>query len=295
MQIRQLEYFVALAAERHFTKASEVCHVSQPAFSEALGKLERELRVPLVRRGHAFEGLTPEGERLLVWARRLLADHEAMRAEADALRVGVSGRARIGAVPGAAAVAAKLIAPFCARHPLATVQLATHLSFSEILRQVRDFELDAGITFLDEGTEGLPSLLLYEERYMLLASKRLLAERDGPVPWTQASALPMAALAAGMRGRALVDDACAQAGVQVDVQVQTDSIESLCALAGTGRWATVAPSSWVQAWEFSGDIAAVPIIEPEVVTRMGLVFTASTPTPALTTALFDVARRLKLG
>jgi DNA-binding transcriptional LysR family regulator len=70
MLFRQLEYFVALARERHFARAAAACYVSQPALSEAIRKLEQELKVPLVRRGQRFEGLTPEGERLVLWARR---------------------------------------------------------------------------------------------------------------------------------------------------------------------------------------------------------------------------------
>lgn len=298
MQLRQLEYFVALAVQQHFTKAAESCHVSQPAFSESLGKLERELGVPLVRRGHAFEKLTPEGERLLVWARRLLADQEAMRAEAVALRAGVSGQARIGTVPGASVATTRLIAPFCARHPLATVRLETHLRSSELLRRVRDFELDAGITFLDEGTDGLSAVPIYQERYVLLASRRLLpdefTDEIGTLTWAQASSLPMAALVAGMRGRALVDEACAKAGISPSVRVETDSIDALCALAGTGRWAAIAPESWAQAWEISGDIVVASLAEPEVATPMGLVFAPSTPTPPLIKALVEAARGLRI-
>ena len=61
---RQLEYLVALDRERHFGRAAAACHVSQPALSEAIRSLERELGVPLVVRGRRFEGLTPEGERV---------------------------------------------------------------------------------------------------------------------------------------------------------------------------------------------------------------------------------------
>jgi DNA-binding transcriptional LysR family regulator len=61
MMFRQLEYFVAVAREEHFAGAAEACFVSQPALSEALRKLERELGVALVRRGNSFNGLTPGG------------------------------------------------------------------------------------------------------------------------------------------------------------------------------------------------------------------------------------------
>lgn len=67
MLFRQLEYFVALARERHFARAAAACYVSQPALSEAIRELEHELGVPLVRRGRTFEGLTLEGERLVLW------------------------------------------------------------------------------------------------------------------------------------------------------------------------------------------------------------------------------------
>ena len=103
MLFRQLEYFVALARERHFAHAASACYVSQPALSEAIRKLERELGVPLVLRGKSFEGLTPEGERLVLWARRILADRDALEHEVTALRTGLTGDLRLGVVPAAAA------------------------------------------------------------------------------------------------------------------------------------------------------------------------------------------------
>ena len=60
MLFRQLEYFVAVARERHFARAAEACYVSQPALSTSIAKLERELNVTLINRGHNYEGLTVE-------------------------------------------------------------------------------------------------------------------------------------------------------------------------------------------------------------------------------------------
>jgi hypothetical protein len=99
MLFRQLEYFVALARERHFARAASACHVSQPALSESIRKLEHELKVPLVRRGQKFEGLTPEGERLVHWARRILADCDALKQEVSVLQTGLVGELRLGVVP----------------------------------------------------------------------------------------------------------------------------------------------------------------------------------------------------
>lgn len=67
MLVRYLSYFVTLARERHFARAAEVCHIAQPTLSAAIRKLEEDLGTPLVERSHRFVGLTPEGEKLLVW------------------------------------------------------------------------------------------------------------------------------------------------------------------------------------------------------------------------------------
>jgi DNA-binding transcriptional LysR family regulator len=98
---RQLEYFVAVARERHFARAAEVCYVSQPALSASIAKLERELNVTLINRGHNFEGLTMEGERLVVWAKRILAEQEAFKAEVAAVQSGITGTLRLGTEPTA--------------------------------------------------------------------------------------------------------------------------------------------------------------------------------------------------
>ncbi|MFI6907240.1 LysR family transcriptional regulator [Nonomuraea sp. NPDC050394] len=97
MLLRQLEYLVALARERHFARAAAACHVSQPSLSAAIRKLERELDVPLVRRGRRLAGLTPEGERVPLWAHRILADTEALRQDLSEMREGLSGTLRIRA------------------------------------------------------------------------------------------------------------------------------------------------------------------------------------------------------
>src|SRR3546814_4563874 len=65
MLIRHLAYFVTLAKERHFARAADACHITQPTLSAAIRQLEEDLGVPLVARGHRFTGLTPEGEKLL--------------------------------------------------------------------------------------------------------------------------------------------------------------------------------------------------------------------------------------
>ncbi len=88
--IQHLAYLAALAREGHFGRAAASCHVSQPTLSAGIRRLEAEFGVSLVQRGQRFEGLTPEGERVLVWAHQILADVDGMRHEVDAMRNGLT-------------------------------------------------------------------------------------------------------------------------------------------------------------------------------------------------------------
>ena len=175
MLFRQLEYFVAVAHEQHFARAAERCYVSQPALSAAIAKLERELDVTLINRGHSFVGLTAEGERLVVWAKRILAEHDAFTSEVRAVRSGVTGTLRLGAVPTASTTASLVLAAFCADHPLVKVQIHSRLATTELYRRLRDFELEAAIVHAvpDEARE-VELLPLYEERFVLIAPSDML-------------------------------------------------------------------------------------------------------------------------
>src|SRR6185436_7599746 len=104
--IDKLEYLIALAREQHFGRAAEGCGVTQPTFSAGIKQLEDTLGVLLVHRGSRFHSFTPEGERVLDWARRIVADSRAMQQEVRALKTGLAGHIKIAAVPTALAMIA---------------------------------------------------------------------------------------------------------------------------------------------------------------------------------------------
>ena len=192
MLVRQLEYFVAVAHEQHFARAAEACHVSQPALSDGLRRLETELGVPLIRRRHSFEGLTPEGERGVVWARRILADYKALAAEVEILRGGLSGQLRIGVVPSASTTVAPLLEQFSAAHPLVHTSVNTKLSTQEIVRRLAAFELDIALCYPFEEVKGLRQQGFYEETWVLLASESMLDEVPESMTWREAGIFPLA-------------------------------------------------------------------------------------------------------
>jgi DNA-binding transcriptional LysR family regulator len=296
MLFRQLEYFVALARERHFARAASACYVSQPALSEAIRKLEHELKVPLVRRGQKFEGLTPEGERLVHWARRILADHDALKQEVTALQTGLVGELRLGVVPAAATTVALLTDPFCAAHPLVRVQLETSLRSAGIVERIRRFELDAGILYPDRhDTADLLVTPLYQERQVLIAGGELLIGKSGAVSWPEALELPLCLLAEGMRGRRLIDDALASQDLSVTPQLETDSVVSLFAHVGTGRWASIVPHTWIHALGAPAGARVLPLDGPSVTATIALVTNNAEPVSVLARALVDTARDAGIG
>ena len=290
MLLRQLEYFVAVARERHFARAAESCYVSQPALSTSIAKLERELSVTLINRGQNFEGLTPEGERLVVWAKRVLAEHDALKAEAAAMRSGISATLRLGTGPTVSTTAGLPVAAFCALHPLARVKVCSRLSSTELLRQLRDFELDAAIAhFGPDDQSGLEVVPLYEEQYVLLVSGEQLVPAARTITWAEAAQLPLALLTPDMRFRQFIDKAFASSGAVAAPQVETDSVASLYAHVATGAWASVVPHTWLRAMPVTGAARAIRLVEPDTRAQISMAIHAATPGSVAARAFLNVA------
>src|ERR1700757_3969104 len=117
MFLRQLEYLVALAQERHFSRAARHCNVSQPTLSNAIKQLEAEFGTPIVLRHQRFHGFTAEGARIVEWSKRILADRNAMLQELSILKRTLSGRLRLGAMPTSSPALPRINACFLKLHP----------------------------------------------------------------------------------------------------------------------------------------------------------------------------------
>jgi DNA-binding transcriptional LysR family regulator len=292
---RQLEYFVAVARERHFARAAEACYVSQPALSASIAKLERELNVTLINRGHNYEGLTVEGERLVVWAKRILAEQEAFKAEVAAVQSGITGTLRLGTEPTASTTQALPVAAFCAAHPLAKVQVECRLSTTELSRQLREFELDAAIAhFAAEDGAGLQVVPLYQERYVVLASADQLPPEGYTMTWADAAQLPLALLTPDMRIRQFIDKAFAESGAVVTPQVESDSVASLYAQVGVGAWASIVPHTWLRAMPVVGRARAIRLVEPDMRAQISVATHAATPGSVVARAFVNAAQGLSL-
>lgn len=289
--IDKLEMFIALANERHFGRAAEVCGVTQPTLSSAIRQLEDQLGVQLVHRGSRFQGLTPEGTRVLDWARRMVSDMRALKAEMKAVRSGLSGTLRLGVIPTALPMVTDLTAPFLARHPNVRVSILSRTSV-EILAQIESLELDAGITYLDNEPLGrVAQVPLYTEFYRLLCAPGTALASRNRVTWAEVAEQPLCLLTSDMQNRRIVNQHLAEAGASVVPQVESNSTIALIAHVQTGKWASVVPTK-LAGLLLAGGLVAVPIVEPEAEHVVGLVTARRDPLTPLLAALLAEAARL---
>ncbi len=290
MFIRQLDYLVTLAREKHFAKAAEACHVSQPALSSAIRSLEKELGIMIVQRGRRFMGLTSEGERVLLWAQQTLASLAHMREDASIAKSSMAGTFRVGAIPTTMTVAAFITGPCRAAYP--NVRYAvTSLSTEAIAGQLDRFELDLGLTYLDEKTiDGFESLHLFDERYVLLADRRVTLEPS--ITWEQAARLPLCLLTSKMRNRQVIDAAFRRAGAKADVILETDSIFSLYAHVCEAGLYSIVPHSLLNFCDL-GKVQA-KLLLPYLTRGIGLIARNRPALAPITAAVWEIARSLDL-
>lgn len=268
--MRKLHHLVALARTRHFGKAADACHVSQPAFSMSIQQLEEELGITLVQRGHRFIGFTPEGEKILLRARRLVAEWDALKQDASRCTEKLTGILRIGAIPTTLTIAPVLTQLLQAEHPGIRVQLYS-LSTEQIMRQLDEFELDLGLTYLlDPRLEGFTVLPLYVERHVLLAPAVTGPNYGSHVDWREAAQLPLCLLTSNMQNRQLIDSAFRKAEVTPNIVVETDSILALyCHVRKAGLYSVV-PHSLLHLEEMRQEIITLPI-QPILTRQIGLI------------------------
>ncbi len=285
--IDRLEFLLALAQEKHFGRAAETCGVSQPTLSAGIKQLEETLGVLLVQRGSRFKAFTPEGERALDWARRIVGDSRALRQEIDALKHGLSGHLKIAAIPTALAMVAEITTPYRERHPNVRFTIVSRTS-SEILALLENLEIDAGITYLDNEPLGrVTAIPFYEEHYRLITSAEGALGDRASVTWAEVGSVPLCLLTPDMQNRRIIDGLLAGAGARALPTLESNSVIVLFSHVRTGRWASVMPERLASTLGLTGNVRSIPITHPEASHTIGLVVPHREPMTPLALALVD--------
>jgi DNA-binding transcriptional LysR family regulator len=291
MFIRQLNYLIALDKHRHFGRAAESCHVSQPALSNGIRELERELGITIIKRNRTFEGITPEGERVIQWVRQVLASLEGLRQEADLVRSVPRGHLAIGVIPTASHAATLLSAEYREILPQLTLEVAA-LSTPVILQQLKSQDLHLGMLY-DRSvlSEDYDVLRLFSERYVLIASEQASLPRE--LNWAEVAELPLCLLSRDMQNRQTMDEIFKGVDATPNVVLETNAMSVLLAESQSGRAFSIMPLSALPA-EFGAAGLRVHPITPEHAEEVCLVRLRRETQPALSHAAWQIAANLDL-
>ncbi|MBF8779688.1 LysR family transcriptional regulator [Pseudomonas fulva] len=291
MDIKQLKFLIALDQTRHFGQAATLCHVTQPTLSMRLRNLEDELDLMLVKRGQRFEGFTEAGERVLAWARTLLAAHDGLQAEAASCRGQVVGSLRLGSVPLSSFDPMTLLLPLRERYPELRYELSS-LSSEQVIDGLSRNQLDLGICYLDQvDTSFFDVIELGTTTMGLLHDTRHFRFDQDQLRWEDLGALPLGLLSKGMHYRQSLDLSFRSRGLEPLALLESDSTFQLIQAIGAGLCCAVMPlHCGLEA--LNQHLRIIPVAEASIHSPVGLLLRRSAPRSAIAEQCFARAGEL---
>lgn len=290
--LASMRYLVALEEHRHFGRAAQACHITQPALSNALRALETEFGVVVVKRGRTYAGLTHEGEAVLAAAHRMLRENELLQQLLKSEEGHPRGSLRMAAVPTAIPLLARFAGRLQGRHP-GIVPIVLSMSSLELETGLENLSLDIALGYTERMHPREVKLTAWpqsvEHYFLLRRAERgdAAALRIGePIGWARAAELPLCLLTPEMHNRSIVDQAFKTAGAVVSPAIETNSVLTLALSVLSGQVCAVLPGAMVDAVRGQGQFEALPLVAPEVLTPIGFMTqTAARPSRALEAAL----------
>ena len=282
-ELRDLQMLVSLSRTRNFSRSAMDCNISQPAFSTRIRKLEERLKLPLVRRGNSFQGFTKEGDVVLKWARKLLADEEGMRQEIASLKNDLNGTLSLGVIPTAMPFAARVSAKLREKHPNLSIEIYSE-STHQIVRKLNNFSLDAGILYFNNG-DPETTVKLYEERYVFIAPKLLTVSKEKQITWAEVAQIPLCLLTQNMKNRQLIDRHFLDLGISPSIVTEASDFTAVLAQVAAGNAATIAPESVAQTFLDLKSTKQLDLIRPVLTHSVGLSIKDQSPVLPMIEAL----------
>jgi LysR family transcriptional activator of glutamate synthase operon len=264
MELRQLRYLVALADERHFTRAAQREHVAQPALSQQIRRLEAELGLTLVERTTRRVAMTHAGDLLVGRARRMLAELEAAQAELASLAGVQAGRLSVGALHTMGPVdLSLLLASFHRSHPAVELTVREQSS-EELAEMLRVDEIDLAFLSVTEHIQsrGLTlQRLISEELVAVLPATHRLAKRPS-VRMAELAEESFISFRRGSRLRELLDSAAADAGFEPRITLESNESRRIRSLVSSELGVAILPRS--DATEAGAPVAVTALVGPSL-------------------------------
>lgn len=243
MDLRQLEYFAAVARHRHFRRAAEDLYVTQSAVSQQIRRLEAELGLALLRRTSRGVELTPAGAELLTRAEAILADVAGARAAMDEHASSLRGSVRLAASTGDAMRLPAALARFQREHPGVRIALRQGLA-DEVLALLRAGSVDLAVGHLDAAPDLRDEPLAQEPLVLIVAQDDPLDGASDVRLWDLRER-PFILAEPGSALRELVTEACAEAGFGPVPLFEVGDPTTVRFLVQAGLGVSVVPASWL--------------------------------------------------
>jgi LysR family transcriptional regulator, carnitine catabolism transcriptional activator len=271
--LKQLEAFVAVARTGSFTAAAKLVHVSQPALTAMIKKLEEQLRVTLFERAQRGAVVTTAGRELLPTVDRLIGE---LNETLAAVLRGTSpsgGTVTIACVPSVASIfLPPLIVEFSRRHPRTSMVVRDAMPENRgIVGLLRSGDADIGIASPLEEAPELQFRPLYEDEMVALLPPEHPACASGTVDWETLARMPLIGMAHRSMVRLLMDRTFARMGISKRPITEVSLITTAVGMARAGLGAAVMPNTAAQSCNLTG-LAVVSIVEPVVKRPIGFLF-----------------------
>lgn len=288
MELRQLEYFVAVAEEQNFTRAAERVHISQSGVSAQIRRLERELGAELFDRSGRSATLTVAGKAALEHARSALAAAGAVGQAVGEVTDLIRGRLAVGMVIGCTITPLfDALAAFHTAHPGVEIALLEDNS-DRLVQAVRAGTLDLALVGSAETTpEGLEALTIVSERLVAMVPPGHALAGRGRIRLRDLGDHPIVAMPTGTGLRTVFDQACAAQGLRPAIALQASAADAIADLAARGLGVAVLSESMAE--HYRDRLVARTVEDVEIPALLSLVWT-DTRGPALRELLLHCRR-----
>jgi DNA-binding transcriptional LysR family regulator len=279
MEIRQIEYVVGVVEEGGFTRAADALHVTQPALSEGIRRLEAELGLQLFHRVGRRALLSSAGEAFLEPARQVLRDLGVLRTSVAAVGGLTAGTLDLVALPTLAVdPLATLVGAFRHAHPDVVVRVDQPEDAAAVATLVRSGRSEIGLTELPVAEPGLVSRLLTEQELIVVLPPGSPLARRRRLTTADLASVPLVTSPPGTSTRGLIDAAFAAIDDAPLIAVETDQREAIVPLVVAGAGASVLPRPQAEAAALFG-ATTVPL-SPRLVRSVGLIWRDGPLSPA---------------
>ncbi|RVW01092.1 LysR family transcriptional regulator [Rhodococcus xishaensis] len=287
MELRHLEYFVAVAEEANFTRAANRVHISQPGISAQIRQLESELGAALFDRSTRVATLTAAGKAALPHARATLAAAAGVRDAVDDVNQLVRGRLAVGMVTACTVTPLFDALAACRRaHPGIATDLVEDNS-DRLVDRVRAGTLDLALVGVAERPPAdLASLTIVSERLVSLVPSRHPLTASAALRLSELCSQPLICLSTGTGVRSVLDRNCAAQNVTATVAMQASAPDAVADLVRRGLGVAILSESMAASYP---DLEPIPIVDADLEAVLALVWKPAT-SPALR-ELLDHARR----